>query len=196
MPVDADKIDDRKHEFHFKGEQDKKKNHAVTLAKDGLLPASSIGSVNAQFNPFTGKAVADPKIDSFITVKLPPAPDQITFFSSVSAVMKGTAGEVKMPLDHVLVYKVADISKVKMTYNGVDLKPDKTGANSGQFHLQVGLPKGDDPNGDKGVKFFNERLLAAFPNSGVKELVKITSLHTEGTDVECKNGGLLLTQAP
>jgi hypothetical protein len=99
-----------------------------------------------------------------------------------------------MPLDHVLVYKVADINQVIMKCDNLPSSaPDKIGPNSGQFHIQVGLPKNGDPDGSKAVEFFNKRFLVAFPNSGVKKLLQVGE-HAEAVDVECKNGGLLLTQ--
>ena len=184
----------REHEFHLHGKHDKNKEYTLTLAKDGLLTSSSIGSVSTQFNLFMGKAFGPPKLKSFITINLPPAPEQIIFFSSTPATQEGVANDVPMPLDHVLVYNVQNINQVIMTCDKLPTSfPDKIGPNSGQFHIQVGLPRGGDPDGSKAVQFFNDRLLGAFPNSGVKKLTHVGP-HTEGADIECKNGGLLLTQ--
>jgi hypothetical protein len=191
-PVEAQ----RSHLFHFHGDHDKRKDYILAIEKDGLILSTSISSISSQFAPFTGNASAAPKLESFITVKLPPSPEQILFFSSAQVTIEGLADPVEMPLDHVLVYRVADINKVKMSCDQFPASaPIKIGSNSGQFHIQVGLPPGSDPNGNLAVQFFNQRLLVDFPDSGVKKLKQIVSMHVETNDVECKNGGLLLTQS-
>jgi len=188
----------REHQFHFKGKQDEKKNYKFKLPKDGLS-LDSIVTPNVEFDAFTGKAVSgSPTCDSFVQVELPPgAPKEIKFLSKTTADVKGIAGKVTMPLDHVLVYAVSDISKVTMTCDQLGpSRPEKFDTNAYQFHLEVGLPMNSDPDGSKAVNFFNKQLLTAFPNSQIKakELVHIDQPLTETSDVECKNGGLLLTQ--
>lgn len=184
----------RAHKFHYHGDRDNSLNYNLTLKNTGLVLSSNTPTVNSAFDSFKGTATSGPKINSFIKVELPPSPEQIVSFSSIGATFVDNT-TATMPLDHVLLYKVSDINQVTLSCDRFpDAAPDKTGINSGQFHLQVGLPKGSDAEGHHAVEFFNERLLGAFPNSGVKKLKSIDKV-VAAIDVECKNGGLLLFQS-
>jgi hypothetical protein len=77
-PVEAT----RKHKLHFRNkDQDNSKDYTFTIPKDGLTLGTSVGSVSGEFDSFKGTAAPGlPKLESFITVKLPPeAPEQIIF---------------------------------------------------------------------------------------------------------------------
>ena len=184
----------RAHKFHFHGERDNSLNHTLMLKDTGLEISPDFPTPSQEFDKFKGPTKVKPStIKAFVEINLPAWPQEIMSFSSTKVTVEGSADEVDMPLDHVLRYNISDIRKVQLTWDRYSWSPDKIGKNSGQFHLQVGMPRGADPDGAHAIKFFNERLLGMFPDCGVKKLKSIKNAAAiVTTDVECKNGGLIL----
>jgi len=179
---------------------------------DGLHPAASIdlndpAAVDPKFKPFLEHPPRWIWQDYYVTFDLP-CPNNITFDDYTHAAFKADpATKVVLPLNHILEYDVTNLTKVRLRgYETGNQLPITPVGEWPQFDIQVGLPHSNpDPTGDKATTYHNSYILPCFPDIKNKELQAIyptvpvahgketDGKNDKGTDVECKNGGLLIS---
>lgn len=201
------------HLFFLNSTQQTGNSYYLSLPDDGLQPAQQINIDGfTDFKDFSAHTKKWEVQDYYMTVDLPCPSDMLTDEIDDATFQSGTKGG--LPLTHILEYDVPDITKVKLKGDGIsDTSPNLV---SGVYllDLQVGLPNNTPNSLTQAVDYYNNYLLPCFPEVKNKELASIFPLAPATTsaapvartagkrtlpfalpaaDVECKNGGLLVS---
>ncbi len=181
--------------------------YAFLLENDGLMTATAAPCVDSPIPRFCAenKLVDHSTNDHFVTIHLP-APQRIFIRSSntLKAVMEDN-GPSAVPGDRILEYDNPDMTKIQMLGSG-DGDLTKLDPVKGQrlFTFEVGLPNllggGDsDPDASHAIDFYNNSLLAHFPELAHDQTRRIKDITPHATHVpgvstfECKIGGNTVT---
>jgi hypothetical protein len=168
---------DGAHLFSFNGQPySKDSKYKFELAQSNLVKATKMPCVDNPFSSFCGENVTNYDTSTnkhFITIQLP-CPQRIYVIASLFTATLNDAQQtaVPMPGDHILEYEIVTPSiKIQMSgkqdnMGAVSLPPDGTPP---AFTFEVGLPtllggNSSDPDGSKGVEFYNKALLPYFPD--------------------------------
>jgi hypothetical protein len=168
---------DGAHMFSFNGvPYGKDSKFKFELPTDNLVTATKMPCVDNPFPPFCADNVKNYDTSTekhFITVSLP-CPQRIYVHASfpplIATMNDSKQTQITMPGDRILEYEILDTTiKIEMSgqqdnMGAVSLPPEGTPP---AFTFEVGLPtllggNSSDPNGSKGVEFYNRALLPYF----------------------------------
>lgn len=200
------------HLFFLNSVQQTSNSYYLSLADDGLQPAQQLNIDGfTDFKDFSAHTKTQVLQDYYMTVDLPCPSDMLT--DEIDDAVFKSGSPASLPLTHILEYDVPDITQVKLKGDGIsDTSPNPV---SGVFllDLQVGLPNNTPNSLAQAVDYYNDHLLPCFPDVKGKELGSISApaaapshapapraaakrilpFALPAADVECKNGGLLIS---
>ena len=201
------------HYFFLNSTQQAGISYSLSLPSDGLNPASQINIDGlTDFKDFSVHTKKWELGDYYITVDLPCPSDMLTDEIDDATFQSGAKGG--LPLAHILEYDVTDVTQVKLKGDGISDQAPTQISGVYVFDLQVGLPLNTSNSVGLAVDYYNKSLLPCFPEVKNKELAGISPLASAttstvpvgraagkrtlpfvppATDVECKNGGLLVS---
>lgn len=188
------------HVFFLNGTQRAGNGFHLRLLDDGLEPYSSC-QVDDGFAAFHEPTAQWLLQDYYVSIDLP-CPQTITYDQSLPAVLAtDPSHKVKMPVNHILEYDFTDSTKLSLSCTEIGPTSPRqcTSLPCLELSLQVGLLKmphspDPDPHAHKAKAFFNKHMLDCFPELKKKKRIKkIITSDPKGTDVECKNGGLIIS---
>ncbi|MFL6313289.1 MAG: hypothetical protein ACJ71W_14405 [Terriglobales bacterium] len=202
------------HYFFLNSAQQAGSSYSLSLPDDGLNFASQIDIDG--FTDFKDFSVHTKKWelgDYYISVDLPCPSDMLTDEIDDATFQSGATGG--LPLAHILEYDVSDVTQIKLKGDGISDQSPTPNSGVYVFDLQVGLPLNTSNSLNLAVDYYNKSLLPCFPDVKGKELKSISPpSHSApaaappvaraagqrtlpfvppATDVECKNGGLLIS---